>query len=566
MLVNHILFPRSSITQSKNNKRHFSFGKTLFLATILGLLLKTEKAYSIEYTVTIRGSFFGYDGSTNSEFPLKGARVMLMNSNANGSTIFDDVMGLSYINADGSFIVTGKGGDMVWPWPWSKPDVYIRIVYNNDKGVRLTNELDWDRYFDTPQHDHNNFEGELDIGRWIIGHDVGIGNASKCGVWMAACNAWDEYVEIMGETPPSGKFDVEYWSGVWSGTPWTNDNTTHWPIHYSTSIMRHEFGHLIRHAFDGNRNHFNWDVTRFRYARFHNPCNAGCDMISTDTHVMGLAYGFNEGWADYWSDKDFNCPISEKFECEAKNTIALRDLANSYAMGKRDMVNILKNHPGQIHSFDEFANFLISGISRSLSMIKRTNNPGKMVKTLGTPKTITQSINDRVIASGAQIKEAKAILNDLERQIHIANDLATGARDCDSNDCYIKYNRLIRPIVLKAEYSIKKLELERMEQGMSNGYRKYYMKMMGNGSLDTFFINQKKKYNQKIYQINLDAYNKVLEVIKKFIQNNKTAEVLQKEIELKLSEFKKKESIGKLPFIALPQFIFKEDLARIKDY
>jgi len=89
-----------------------------------------------------------------------------MDSDADGSDLFDDIMGSSYINDDGSFKITGSGGDP-GGYSWSKPDVYVRVVFNNDKGVRLTNEIDQDRYANTPQHDHNNFEGTLDIGAWV---------------------------------------------------------------------------------------------------------------------------------------------------------------------------------------------------------------------------------------------------------------------------------------------------------------------------------------------------------------------------------------------------------------
>src|SRR6267154_4660498 len=96
-----------------------------------------------DYPVTVIGYFFGFDGSN--QFPLKGARVELMDSDADGSDLFDDIMGSSYINDDGSFKITGSGGDP-GGYSWSKPDGYVRVVFNNDKGVRLTNEIDQDRY------------------------------------------------------------------------------------------------------------------------------------------------------------------------------------------------------------------------------------------------------------------------------------------------------------------------------------------------------------------------------------------------------------------------------------
>jgi hypothetical protein len=107
-------------------------------------------------------------GSDNSTQPLAGARIEMWDSDCDGSTICDDFMGSSRINADGTFSVTGTGGD-----PFSGPDVYLRVVYNDDAGVRLTDELNDDRSVDTPEHDHNNVGGgTIDFGAWTIGLDA----------------------------------------------------------------------------------------------------------------------------------------------------------------------------------------------------------------------------------------------------------------------------------------------------------------------------------------------------------------------------------------------------------
>jgi hypothetical protein len=269
---------------------------TVPLATLSLAFMLAPSALADDHTVTAVGSFRCYDGSRDTgsgdpTFPLGGARIEMWNSNCDGSTLCDTTMGQSNINEDGTFAVTGRGGDL-----FSGPDVYLRVVYDDDAGVRLTDELNGDRAVDTPQHDHNNVgDGTIDFGPWMIGLDVGKGNASKCGVWHFAREAYREYQRIMGTTPPAGHYDVEYWAAIWSGTPWTNTDTTHWPIHYKTSASRHEFAHSVRHAADGDESHFKWDATRFRYARFHSVCDANSNRIGTDTRAMGLAFGFNEG-------------------------------------------------------------------------------------------------------------------------------------------------------------------------------------------------------------------------------------------------------------------------------
>ncbi len=246
------------------------------LAAIGCPLVLASGAASNDFTVTAIGSFFCYDGSTNTTVPLAGARVLLMDSDCDGSTVCDDLMGSGHIEADGSFRVTGHGGDP-GDWSWSRPDVYLQVVYNDDQGVRETDELDWDRSTVTPQHDHDNTTdgSTVDFGSWTAGTGVNIGEGTRCGVWLAGRRAFQNYVAMMGENPPAGHWDIEYWSAIWAGTPWTSDNTTHWPIHYNSFAATHEFGHSVRHAADGDRNHFNWDVTRFRYARNHSRSRTG---------------------------------------------------------------------------------------------------------------------------------------------------------------------------------------------------------------------------------------------------------------------------------------------------
>jgi hypothetical protein len=117
-------------------------------------------------TVTATGFAYCHDGTDNTDSPLTGARVQLMDSDCDGSTICDDVMGQGYVATDGSFNVTGTGGDP-GNYSWSRPDVYVRVVFNDDRGVRLTDELDRDQYFDTPEHDHDNTANgsTIDFGR-----------------------------------------------------------------------------------------------------------------------------------------------------------------------------------------------------------------------------------------------------------------------------------------------------------------------------------------------------------------------------------------------------------------
>ncbi|MEO6721537.1 MAG: hypothetical protein ABIN67_14305 [Ferruginibacter sp.] len=383
----------------------------------------TPKAGTGNYTVTVKGYVFGIDKSQSLKpFPLAGAKIELVDSDADGSQLFDDVMATAIVNPDGSFEVTGTGGDP-GDYSWSRPDVYVRFVYNYKDKVRLTDELNRTRYANTPEHDHDNFEGVLDIGTWEIGMDLSDGDASKCGIWRKVCNAWDDYVSITGEEPQSGYCDIEYWSGVYSGTPWTNENTIHWPLYYNSRAAKHEFGHLIRHSFDGDRDHFNWDVTRFRYARNHSPCYADCSNWPTESVEMNRAFAFNEGWAEFW-DNDLSCSAGFSTECEGGVAFILKNIEDSLRRlvrhPRKFMCQVLKDNPGSIHSIQEYISKMNFSAERVLYTFRK---PLMLVKNV--PQ---QQIMQRIIPKEKMISGLTRSLNGLSGDLETIDQLILAKR------------------------------------------------------------------------------------------------------------------------------------------
>jgi hypothetical protein len=543
------------------------------IAVFSCLLFLTGGAHGGNYKVTVHGYFYGYDGTNGVTFPLAGARIELMNSNADGSTIFDDIMGTSYVQEDGSFSVTGTGVDP-GNWNWSKPDVYIRVVYNDDHGVRLTDELDNDRYADTPEHDHNNFEGTLDIGSWVTGVGVQgpsptkLGDGTQPGVWHEARQAYMEYQKIVGTDPPAGHYDVEYWSGVWSGTPWTNDNTTHWPIHYPTVAVRHEFGHTIRHSFDGDRDHFNWDVTRFRYARSHDICDANSNRIPSDTRDMGLAYGFNEGWAEFWEDRIDGCwAITIDDESEGNNAYGLGVLSKFPGIGKAGMVAILRDHPGKIHSLDEFVNFFavansmaISALSQELKKDRSVNH--EVISPMLHPVLDKES---QVASANKEIAEISHMITNLNLQLRIATEASIHPPQCDSIDCIAAFEALLRPTILKAEIAIKKYALTRIQQTISPTYIENFNRTLATGDLDKDLDRNKREYYRKLGQINIDALKSAIGVTKSLQEKSNVAKMLGEDLRGKLNLLQKIVREGRpLPLSAQSQVVFSEDTPRVK--
>jgi hypothetical protein len=418
-----------------------------------------------DYSVTGIGWFYCYDGSLDTTLPLAGARVILMDSDCDGSTICDDEMGSDTIRADGRFEVTGKGGDP-GGWSWSRPDVYIRVVFNDGKGVRLTDELDWDRYTDTPTHDHDNTAdgSTVDFGSWTSGTEVGKGEGSRCGTWLAGRQAYTEYTTLMGEAPPAGKWDIEYWSAIWAGTAWTNDNTSHWPIHYRSSAAAHEFAHSVRHRADGDRNHFNWDVTRFRYARYHDRCDPNTNRIGTDTRTMDLAFGFNEGWSEYWDGSTWGCPDNIDEALEGNIAWALAGLSDLPGVGRKRMVEVLKANPGGIHSLDEFLEKLSPMVGRSASALTQAVDsarpaPSRVAVHVSPPVTM-----DQVRATmQRQAAELSASIQLAERELAAASEAARSLRPCLPENCEVAFRAAVRPIMLRADIEIRRLAQRRLE-------------------------------------------------------------------------------------------------------
>lgn len=182
------------------------------------------------------------------------------------------------------------------------PDVhsyYARLVLNDDRGPGGSVHLhDWwtqnSRSYDTPYV-------EVTAGSVNFQAEISSDETPLCAVWQGAHNAYQQYFDIEGRQPPFGDYDITVEDAP-GFTPWTNLDTTHWPRGYVTGcsaiacddlahyrVTLHEFGHALRHTFDGDDVHFAGDVFRFAYARFHKHCD--------DTN---LGFAFNEGWAEYW--------------------------------------------------------------------------------------------------------------------------------------------------------------------------------------------------------------------------------------------------------------------------
>jgi hypothetical protein len=503
--------------------RHSSFSRALLFRSALGGCCAFGAAH-LDDTVTAVGAAFCYDGTTGTRTPLAGARVMLMDSDCDGSTICDDVMGQDVVKDDGRFSVTGRGGDPVAP-PWSRPDVYVRVVYNDDHGVRLTDELNADRYFDTPEHEHDNVAAgsTIDVGAWSTGEGVkgpsngAPGEGTQCGVWRAAHAAYEEYQQVVGSPPPVGAYDVEYWSAIFAGTPWTNDNTTHWPIHYPTTASRHEFAHAVRHTLDGDRNHFNWDVTRFRYARYHDRCDPNANRVSTDTRAVGLAFGFNEGWAEFWEDEVSWCGGVANDELEGNVAHGLSVLASVPGVAKRGLVEVLRDHPGQIHSLDELTGFLASKrattrallqqrISAARSKASRQPNPAWIMR---HPQF---SDDDQTAAVAAEARLLRAAIRREESLLVAARAAAARPPVCRPPYCDDAIRVATRPAFIRLNVMLERFALDRLRSAIQPAHRERMRRALVEGTIDRLRDSIRSMEYARTGRALLDAYAEAIRV------------------------------------------------------
>jgi hypothetical protein len=501
-----------------------SWRRLLLMATLLSL--SSLPVLADDFSVTARGSWFCVDGTTGRTLPLVGARVELMDSDCDGSEICDDVMGVSYVQPDGTFEIAGKGGDP-GSFSWSKPDPYVRVLFTDDKGVRLTDELDHVRGANTPEHDHDNSEGLIDFGRWTTGLNRPLGESTKCGTFLAAKRAYDGYHSLVGAEPPAGHYDVEYWSAVFTGTPWTNVDTTHWPTHFPTgSVNEHEFGHSVRHAFDGDSNHFVWDATRFRYARFHEYCDS---KHLAETHPNKEGFAFNEGWAEFWEGSRGSCgPNPADMEIEGNVANALFHLSQCAGVGKAGMTAVLKSAPGSIHSFGEFESKLRSsfpgcGLASSASPLE-----------VATPAVLSHEV--LLAAARTEVERLDAAIVALRAELKSASGKKL---PCDvTDDCWKAIQVRVRPPILKARIAAATLMKDHVTRSLSPAWSESLNAALKREDLSSFLAPLRRSFDQKLAAIDRQAFADVTAVLDG-LPNNASVKAFRDDIRKKSAAFEK---------------------------
>ena len=213
--------------------------------------------------------------------PLPYVKVELHDDDA----IINDKMAVGRTDVNGNFRLSGTGRDHLS----GKPDPMIRVIYEYSGTY---GQMDVENVFGS------NYYGDS----WVI-RDSTTANFNSIHFNNENCRAYlrlyreglKYYYYNVKRTAPYGKLRINTKSILAhiGGVPYASHTKIKIPSRadpISAQTARHEFGHTIRHHYDGSFSHFLWDATRFWYARNH--------YCSKRTNY---GFAFNEGWAQYWS-------------------------------------------------------------------------------------------------------------------------------------------------------------------------------------------------------------------------------------------------------------------------
>ncbi|KAI0558963.1 hypothetical protein FGB62_175g04 [Gracilaria domingensis] len=171
-------------------------------------------------------------------------------------------------------------------------------------------------------------------------------NNHRCAAYQAFYDATMDYMHRVGDAVPESF--VVYVDQAVVGPPFTNFNDirSNKNVTWSMTTAQHELAHIVRNAFDGDAKHFDADKKNYSEGIGEHDCN-------TKTNE---GFAFNEGWAMYWASQ---CE-SHEYDATANMNIAgnvaaaLRHLQSSCHSNYTEMVMVLKNNPGIIHSYMQF--------------------------------------------------------------------------------------------------------------------------------------------------------------------------------------------------------------------
>lgn len=442
-----------------------------------------------EYHVQVVGHFDCKDNGVLR--PLASAHVEIMDSDNDAGTFGDDLMGMTDTDVNGDFSSDGIGGDG-GSWSWSKPDVYAQVLLDDQWGlhIRMKDDNDNTESRATPQHDHDNVEGTVNVGSMWWGSEASTDehNATAPCIWLRSRQAAMQYANQTHQELPEGRYEIHYWAGVYPTpgiTPFTTLATTHWPRHYSMydgETNTHEFYHALRHGLDGDQQHFDWDDTRFRYGRPHEYCDS---KHVGETHYNREGYAFNEGWALFGGISIFfdpwRCKPGEPIDMTLEGDVAflLGQLEHAVAtqltatgsprQAREVMLSVLRDNPESIHTFDEYCQAVQAAVPGScgpapmpLSVVPRAR-VSRAYSTVSARRMVQAEM-------AAQVDTARSLTS----RFRAARAAAAEARPgCSGEDCQARATLLARPALLQREILVHQLVVRRLSAMLAESPARY---------------------------------------------------------------------------------------------
>ena len=349
-----------------------------------------------------------------------------------------------FANPDGTFSLRAANAE---------DNHFVRMALRDNAGVRLKDWIginDWS--VDTGGY-RNNVAAQ-NLGGLLFSTP---GQSHKCAIWRGLHLAHRDFRDLMGFNPPSGGLLIQ--ADAPGETPLTMHTEIWWTPGYVTgyagggddTITRHEFGHVIRHGYDGDGGHFFGDVVEHTYARGHHPC----------LQSGSLGYAFNEGWAEYWAREYGDPPMcagipADDYTVEGNVAAALADLeARCYGGNRVAMVNVLRSNPGVIHSFQQFRDRVFCPIPLLLEPLPPAP----------APATVTLTPAQRADLARAQVREINGQLGELRADLRAANRAATKPLKCPRTPCDAALRRALLPAVLRSEIALAELVRNAVDDG-----------------------------------------------------------------------------------------------------
>lgn len=413
----------------------------VLMGVLVGVLLAPAAAQAAR--TEFRGQLLCDDRGT--WLPLGGANVQLWRRGSPDFLPVEWVGRLAdqdYTNPDGTFSLTADED--------SEDSHFVRMALRDDQGVRLKDWFginDWGT--DLPGFRNN--AAVVDVGTWGF---TTAGQSHECAVWRGFHLSHQEFRQITGLTPPSGGLLVQ-WNGLNFGTPWSPHTEVYWPGGYAVDdennvpgqfrVVKHEFGHTVRHGYDGDVGHFLGDAAAFVYARTHRACDRTNEQ-----------FAFNEGWAEYWSGDYWPWPggacasfPSVDYAVEANVAAALTDLeTNCFLLRDRSrMVQVLRENPGTIHTFREFRDRL--NCTPLFTLIPPT--PPAAVE------PVRVSGEQAAAIAAAQVTTLDRRIGALRVQLNRANRVAAAELPCNRRPCTAALQRATRPVTLRTQIALLRL-------------------------------------------------------------------------------------------------------------